>query len=432
MSSLSSLDSLRSLPPPIATEACSRDDSNSAHHDDPMPPPQLWSHSGISIILTLTIVAFMIGFVADMMVSSRVANQMTLNLQDGARAEYLAKSGARFGQFLLSIDAGIDLKLASMAQQPIEDSHSDPWAMLNDFPIGGEEAEMLAPLMESFGLSQLIDDDVIDGLKDLTGSFTMLISDESSRINLSYLQKLNMGSNTKAMLNALLSCPSEQKFLEDRDLSASELVHRIFDFIDGDLKNTGESGFTSERAPYEDRTPRYNHPNHPLNSLHQLALVEGWNPEIHTVFSPYLTVYPIPNRYSSKGARSLGNEPYININTASRELLQCLFPLMNDDCYSAFVKSYAEKEDAKTAWENSSNIPELLSTNMCYTGDTKTIKASKWFTNRSSTFRIYATGRSGEASRVIEEVVQRLSPEQMKSKKTTSSLELLYRNHRAL
>lgn len=385
------------------------------------------SSRGVSIILTLTIVSFMIGFIADMMVSSRVAHQMSINIQDSARAEFLAKSGARFGKFLLSIDAGIDLKMAELTQQPIEDGLGDPWAMLNDFPIGGEEIEQFAPIVEKFGLSELTDASVIEQLKELQGSFTLQITDERSRINLSYLQSTGMGKKVVKMLGSLFSCPAEQRFLDHHDLSPQQIIHRIYDFIDTDRKNRAASGLSSENAPYEGRTPSFSIPNHPLSSLHQLTLVEGWNRQLHTVFAPFLTVYPIPNRYSSLSRAELGNKAALNINTVSRELLQCMFPKMPDECYQAFVRAYAEKEETRASFASANTIAEVLQTKMCYKKPPRPQHhLSKWFTTSSSTFRVRSIGRAGDLQRVIEEVVHRLSPELMKSKGSSSSLDMLY------
>ena len=387
----------------------------------------LLSQRGVSIIITLTIVSFMIGFIADMMVSSKVAHQMSINLQDSARAHYLAKSGSRLGKFLLSIDAGIDLKLAELSQQPIEDSLADPWAMLNDLPIGGEELEQFESLVESFALSKIKDGDVIEKLKTLQGSFSLHISDEGSRVNLSYLQSSILGSKVVQILELLFSCPAEKRFIENQNLTPEELIFRIHDFIDTDKKNRSGSGLSSEVAPYSERSPPLTPPNHPLPSLHQLTLVEGWNAELHTVFAPFLTVFPIPNRYSKKSKRQLAREPSLNINTVSRELLQCLFPEMTDDCYKTFVRLYAEKEESKAAFSSHSTISDDLQSKLCYEKPARSTKdRSAWFTTTSSTFRIRAVGRSGDLQRVVEEVVYRLSPELMKSKQTSSSLDMLY------
>ncbi|MCY4443936.1 MAG: type II secretion system protein GspK [Proteobacteria bacterium] len=391
----------------------------------------LTENRGISIIISLTVMAFMISFIADLMVSSRVAHQMTLNLLNTTRAEYLAKSGEKLATFLLAIDAGIDLKTQELAKIAPADGRDDIWGMFDGIPIGGENIEMLSAIMSMFGLKEFSDSQVTEKLKNLHGSFTLAIADESSRINLSYLQTTNMGKQGLEMLLALLNCPAEKHFLETKSLTPIEVAHRIFDFIDNDKRSNknGASGFSTESTPYQSKVPPYNPPNHPLESLDQLLLIEGWDSEMHAVFAPYLTVYPIPNHYSKKRKKDLGSEAQLNINTIPRELIQCIIPETQGECYEDFVRKFHKLSTEKQRIASSSaEITKSLKDKMCYlsSDNIQTPQSAKWFKTQSSTFRIMITGQSGGIKRVLTSVIHRLSPELAKSQKPASSVDMLY------
>ena len=47
------------------------------------------------------IIVFMVGFVADVIVSSKVANQMSINIEEKSKADYMAVSGINLARFLI-------------------------------------------------------------------------------------------------------------------------------------------------------------------------------------------------------------------------------------------------------------------------------------------------------------------------------------------
>ncbi|MCY4380523.1 MAG: type II secretion system protein GspK [Proteobacteria bacterium] len=388
------------------------------------------SSKSISLILSLSIIAFMITFVADLIVTSHVAHRITMNFQDSSRAEMLAKSGQNLGAFLLAIDYGLDLTMKETVKQPLTDSTGDIWTMLNEIPFGGEESNMLTMIVDMFGLSDFNHRDVIQKLRDLGGSFTLHTEDETSRINLSMLQSSRMGSEVIRALNLLFSCPVEQRFLEDKGYSADEMAYRVFDFIDIDKKVRVQSGLSSENGPYEKNDPPYKAINHPLESVDQIRLVTGWDYQIHAVFSPFITVFPIPNQYSNFTRGELAKKPFLNINTVSRELLQCLFPEMTTDCYENFVRTFtADQEARKVMASNKLGVEKFLGESLCYEKQDDEDR-SRWFGVASNTFRIKSVGKSGDTQKVIESVIQRLSPQFMKTNKRGTAYDVLYwKNH---
>ena len=394
----------------------------------------LLSNKGVSLIITLSIISFMISFIIDLMVSSRVANQMTLNLSDGAKAEYLAKSGNNLASFLLAIDYGIDLKMAEVTKTAPTDGDGDIWAMFNQLPIGSKDSEMIQTLMQTFGLSDIADNSVIQTLKDFGGSFVIENEDESSKINLSYFSSSEMSKSIAIpMLDLFFKCASEKDFLEEKNIEPTEMVYKIHDFIDKNKRVSEMSGLSSEVAPYQSLQKPYKPFNHPLHSINQLRMIHKWDREMHAVYSPFLTVHPVPDDYVLKRAAEIGRTPFLNINTVSKALLQCLFPEMTNTCYESFVKEFSSIKESKGNLATSGDISiisAVLDKSMCYVKNPAKDRA-KWFKASSTTFRIKSIGYAGDSKKILETVVHRLSPRKIKSNQvinpSASSLQLLYR-----
>ena len=386
--------------------------------------------AGISIIISLAVIVFIISFVADLMVTSQVNHRLTVNLQDSARAEYLANSAQNLAIFLLTIDRGVDLKTFEMAQIMPSDSRADIWGMLNDIAIGGDETETLKMIIEMFGLSEFMDRTLIRQLEGLIGHFRFIITDESARINLSHLQTSKMGTRAIQALERLLNCPSEQIFMDDKNQDPTELAYKAFDYIDLNKKVRNKSALSTENAPYDRLNPSYKAANRPLMSVNQLRLVDGWDREIHMVFSPFITVFPVPNKFNNQPRSEFGSMPFLNINTTSQELLQCLFPDMTPDCYNQFILTTTKNfEDNVTVASDASTISEALRNLVCYRPIDNEEDLTRWFRTTSSTYRIKAQGVTADTTYHKQIVIERLSPEYMKTNSVSSSWDMLYLRH---
>lgn len=388
--------------------------------------PRTPGEKGVALIISLTAIVFIMNFVVDLMVTSHVATRMTLNLQDTARAESLASSAEKMAVFLLTIDYGIDLKTYELSQVKPVDSLADFWGMLNNTPIGSGENDMLKTLIKMFGLSELMDSSVVDKLRDFFGYFQMSIADESARINLSYLQTAKMGEQVASSFTRLLDC--QRSMVEDKNLTAEEMVYRVYDFMDLDKRVQAKSGLTGESHPYDSKAPAYKPINRPLTSVGQLRLIHGWDSQMHAVFSPYLTVFPIPNMYQSLPLAEFGKSPFLNINSISREMFQCLFPDLSSECYDSFVVKHTKAiENKETLAIDDSGISKALDSLVCYQKDPEnTVDLTQWFRTTSSTYRIRSLGVSGDVSKIKEIVVERLTPEFMKENQRPSSWDMLY------
>jgi hypothetical protein len=293
--------------------------------------------------------------------------------------------------------------------------------MLNDMPIGSSTVKMMAAFQEQFGLSRVMGADVMKQLELFDGEFVTNVSDESSKINVNFCVK-GRCKRVEEKLKLLFDCPAERIFLEKKNIETEELFFRIKDYVD-DNKRSESKDFSDEDDPYQKYQPPYGAKNAPLDSLNELKKVEGWDEEMHLVFSPYLTGFPF----------QIANleEPMLNINTVSRELMFCLFPESRVvECAEKVALARKIKDEEKTNYDGA--ISEVLRSQYCYSapsGEEATKSENNkalWFTNFSTTFQIVVSAEVGGKVRKIEAVVRRLDSREMTRKKTKQAYEILY------
>ncbi len=376
---------------------------------------------GIAIIITLFMITLMTLFMADMQVNAVVESELAIANRDNLKAEYIAKSGANLANFLISIDLAIDLTMSELqgAAASVTDGPGDMWAQLNGFPIGGDTAELLGQLQEGFDLSKVNDSKVLDTFKLFEGHFVINVVDESSRMNINYCAIRSTEPKCKAALKLLMNCPAEREFLERKKVKPGEIVGAIGDWIDNNNDPDPESSGGSESDPYSRREPKVTVKNSFFESLDELKVVEGWDSDMHKIFSPYLTVYPMPLEASRDNNARSGF--LVNFNSASRELLNCLFPKAVTECNekSAIYSQYrADQEVAK----DSTSINNALRENFCAEDD-----MTKIFTFRSDTYRVTVTGESGVQVKTLEYVLSRQKPDDTDQKNQyKSAIKYLY------
>lgn len=371
--------------------------------------PQLGESSkgerGVAMILAILTIAMMLIFTSDMIVNSTVSLQLATAQRDKVKAEYLAKSGLNLAIFLISADWGIDLFKfqASGNKTPPSDGREDIWTAVNDIPIGGATMEMVTGFQEQFDLSKNGDSKILDDLKLFDGEFTVKVEDESQRINVNACAK-GRADECLTMLRALMSCPAEKAFLDKRKVKPDEVAANIKDWVDED--NAVEQGaqHSSENDAYNRRDVKVSPKNAPLDTLEELKQVEGWDDDMHKVFSPFLTLFPLQQTKDDK--------PRININTASRELLGCLLPESNVTCAERSAMYFPYQDKTPDVIESTSKIEQVLGEVFCERDKEK----AKLFTFRTDLFRITITGQVGEQKRELQVILNRRMPDQTDEK----------------
>jgi len=367
--------------------------------------------------MAVMLIALMMLFAADSIVTSQVDLQLAVTHRDRIRAEFAAKSGFNLATFLLSADLAKDLTIGStpgLQKLGLGDTNIRLWDLLNQLPpIGGADSEMIQILAQSFGLNSVLDSSVLDQLKAIEGSFEIKVSDEQQKIDVNYCSSgaREPCAAVRAMLTALFSCPAEKAFLAKKRLTPMELSARIQDWVDPDSRTESESGFSDESDPYQKRKKPFKSKNGPLDSIEELKMIEGWDEEVHTVFAPYLTAYPIWKKREDRAR--------INLNSAPRELLQCLFQDAGPDRFRKLAQMLRLREtDFKDIAGKDKPMDQVIADLFGYNkndagsaNQADPTNKSSWFGKMSQTYRISIKATSGDTVRTLDAVVERVVPD---------------------
>ena len=371
---------------------------------------------GIALLIAIMITSIMMLFTGDLILSSRVNVTLATQVKDNVKAEYMVKSGMNIATLLLSSD--LAYKLYQAQQDPkaqLSSGLGDIWTVMNGLPLGGETAEMMSQFQKEFNLNAVMDDDVLAKLKEFDGFFTINVTDESQRINVNNCFS-GKCSQVMLMLEALFSCPAEKQFLEQKKLNPRELAYRIKDYIKKDPKADEQSGFNDKNEPYQRRVPKQMAKAAPIDSVEELRMVEGWDAELQAVFGPYITGFPL--QHGSTDASSF----QMNINTAQRGLLQCLFPETRGDCAEKVALALKKRDEEGTnISQPGEKIADTLRNLLCYAGgdnNGNTGEATNrggWFKQYSMTYRIEVDGTVGGSSKRLTAVIERVMPNPQKN-----------------
>jgi type II secretory pathway component PulK len=386
------------------------------------------SERGIALMVAVMIISIMMMFAAEFIVSSTVNLTRASAQRDNVRAEYIAKSAANWATWLNLFDYGLHLQLAAdPAGKAMLDGIGNLWDKLGDvFPFDTPlDVGDIAKFSAAMGLSQVMDSKVLEMIESLGGAMGVKVEDESGRINLNVCSSPKLTTAcTSVMLQAeaLMGCSEiEQDYMKQNDIKPSEVVRRIKDWVDDNTTAEPGSGTSDENEAYQKRVPPYKAKNSSLDSINDLMLVDGWKRELHSYFSPYLTVWP----YIDEAA---ANSFKLNINAMHPEALRCLFghELGQGDNKEKFVKKYHElmKKNGSLAsgdGDLKALLPELFGVIADGVEKDGTGDRSKWFTTQSTTFRISAKGIVGQQTRSLEFIIQRLNKQQLAAKAKDST-----------
>ncbi len=374
------------------------------------------NESGIALIISIMIIAVIVSFTTDLILKSQVDFELVVASRDNIRAEFAAESALNLGKFLVVADLAVDLASKQQLKKEPVDSSGDLWAKINGFPISNDP-KTFKDYLQVLKIAIPVTDKFSAQLRELPGEFQVEVEDESSKINVNFAAQ-GFAKEMIALMNALSSCPAEQEYLKEKNIEFEPIIYRIKDWVDDNVRAEAKSNYGSEDDPYIKNDEKYSAKNAPFDSLDELMLVDGWNEELHTIFSPYLTVFPIQKSSSEK--------PQLNLNTVPKALLGCLFPAAKLECNKKYHEKFIELEEEPSALATSKKeIAGILKDVFCNNSkDEKSKNYQKVFTTRSNTFRIKATAEVGSQTRSIEAVISRQIPNP--SKKITNSSKYLY------
>jgi hypothetical protein len=379
---------------------------------------------GVSLIVALMTIVMIIGFMKELILFSAVNTELSLSLKNKIKSEYIAKSGLNLGIFLYGISWGIDIiKTKIDTNAKLVDSGESYWNFINKLPpIGSNIVELLKSSpnqQDTFNVKGLMNEDASKIMALFEDQFVIKIHDEDRKINVNDCA-IGRCNHVVDSLTKLFSCSAEKEFLIKKGIRPKELAYRIKDFINKSSNST-QSGLPDKDSAYAKYDPPYKTKKLPLDSLSELKLVEGMDEQIYRVFSPYLTIYPF--NISSRGERS-----FVNINTASQELLGCIVPeAKQESCYKNFALKM-NKINSKNKALTRGDIAKPLREIFCYRKDPeKSDIALEWFDIKSWVFRISVQANTGGRSTIVEAVIKKMKPKDKDRLKVKDGIKRSYK-----
>ncbi len=298
---------------------------------------KLQDRSGFALVLTLVVTALMVAVVVEMIHQVYVDVSLSRGFRDGQQASILAESGVTGAAKLLQI---------GVSNQPYT-SLSNKWSE----PIK-------------------LDDEV--------GTVTIVISEESGKINLNDLVFAD-GQYKDFILPAL-------KRLGKRLQLPDESWGALADWIDSN--DQPRSGGV-ESPYYRSLKQGYDAHNGQLATLTELSLVKGFTPELLGKLRPFITIWSDqPSAPSSK----------ININTAPKEVIAAL----DDGIDDRAAESILERRRL-TPLKATGELSQVPGIDAAVAGR---LSGSPWLAVKGSLFRITAVARVKDAGRTVEAVVR--------------------------
>ena len=128
----------------------------------------------------------------------------------------------------------------------------------------------------------------------------------------------------------------------------------------------------------------------------------GWDEEMHRVFGPYMTVFPMQMKSEDK--------PRININSAPLAMMQCLYKNMSNECKvrATLRNNPTDTEGPVQAVAGLQSVHSRMSDFYCQSNKKQ---VNDRFTYRSDTYRVQVAGEVGGQSRTLEVVLKRMYDE---------------------
>ncbi len=265
---------------------------------------------------------------------------------------------------------------------------------------------------------------------DFDGAFDAQISDEGQKINVQ-LDRLQTGGRIGPQVDAILRmvCDGRWDALFDREdenglrVSRQDLLVYLRDWVDDDERgsalaatfpapcvmvsppNPFESGFQDENFPYDRGEDRYRAKNARMDSLAELYMVAGVTDAFMAAFGDAMTVY-------------LPRDAKRNVNETDRSRLLDLArivadpptqPILYDPEFAdRLQKLVVERTFGGMLSMTPSDFGQLVAALGVKVNMNQLSEASPQnpFTDRSSVFRIQATGRAGDVTKLLVAVVR--------------------------
>jgi type II secretory pathway component PulK len=355
-------------------------------------------------LLTVLIAMMIISIVLlEFQYTSMVERKLAYNELNQLQAYYLAKSGVRVGLLRLSLygRAKKDPNLKKTTGIDVNPFLEMLWSLpLPAFPP------------EKDGLKKLLKEDKDAAEKTLAetkvsdGQFSQVITTESAKLNLNFLQ---FPANSPPDARSLFTPPatslaqsvaieltnlidnflkeSEDPFKEYGNLKPEEVVGDIIDWVNpgtARLMGGGKDSF------YEQQNPPYKAKRNRFYTLEELRLVKGMDEHLYNKLKPHVTVYS----YDGK----------VNINNCSTTMLKALYKDFTDDD----LKRITEEKNKWGGWTSEKQFVDFITNTLGRSGFKTQFPDDKNypFTISSQSFLIESLGIMKKSKSRVQKLIR--------------------------
>jgi len=375
------------------------------------------SSRGAALLLVIASIALVTAITVDLAYNTRVSAQLAANARDELRAFYLAKSAVALSRLVLHFQQQIDSQpVAGQARVGPLSAISLSVRLWEVVPVSTQVLGFLggAP-------GEAPRDPGLTAFGDFPGAFEAKVEDEDRKINLRQLDGVRPFHFAQAARLGELIKEPRWDFLFDRDdanglrVTRPELFAAVKDWIDLDETSsvyTGtplqpfENGFGDENALYDRLPDRLKAKNAPFDSQGELYEVAGISDAFMAAFGDRLTVYPDVSAT-------------INVNTDDPRELFLDAVVMGGGVLQPVMLDPAFMDRLRVALALARPLPFLSLTPVQFAQVLQGLGVkiapeylaagnagvSGAFGNRSTTFRIRASGDVGAVRRTVEAVV---------------------------
>jgi general secretion pathway protein K len=220
--------------------------------------PRARRKEGFVLVVVVFFAALLFSAVTAFLRRATLDAAIVHNRDSAARAEALARGGARLAVALVLQD-----RVDEAETQLAVDGLGDPWALAASVPI-----------------------ETADG-----GRLTLRIEDAGSRLNLNAVAGVE-GATAEAFVTTFLEKVIEEMpgRPEEKLYEPGDLARDLIDFVDTDEVALREG---LEDDYYQQQVPPYRAANRPLLSVEELLLVRGFDTPLVEALRPYVTVHPL-------------------------------------------------------------------------------------------------------------------------------------------
>jgi general secretion pathway protein K len=379
---------------------------------------------GAALLTALVSIAVLTALAVDLAYQSRVSLNIAANARDELRAQYLARSGVAMGRLILSFQQKLDQTMGQATSIP----RVQLWNLV---PVDQSLVDGLFS-----GIAAAPSKLAVEGQRPAAAgaTFDATIEDEGRKVNAQFFG-FTSGSDTTLRQRVQsvyqLICDGRWDALFEREdanglrSTREDILVRLRDWVDegsvtSELGIAGGAGaqcglvigqppfvdaFGDENQPYDRGEERYKTKNAPMDSLDELYLVAGIGDAFMAAFGDSLTVY-------------LRSGDKQNVNVLEKDKLVALAGVIaNPPGQPALLDPEFGNRLAKAVRERTLNgilsiTPKELGALVALSGVNvnQNLLADNSpnspFTDRSTVFRIRASGKVGAVRSSIDAVVR--------------------------